>query len=391
MHLDPNPGGILEPVHIIGREGEIARYWKILRRQSLILGGERRIGKTHIVRKMHAYCEEGFVTFYQQLEKVHSILELIRAVYGALDVRLSPAKKIKQQAVSAWMTLVPQRVGALELPQARSNWKQLLTTAIKDMLDLAEPGQRIVLIWDELPLMLYNLRKREGGDVAIQLLDLLRALRQEHGTRLRFLFTGSIGLHLVLRSLRGDGNANAPTNDMYAETVPPMADDEVRELTRLLLGSLDLPPPALAAATERILAEVGGFPHWIHHVSDQLVVRGSAGPEDVADVIEELVMADHDPVEFGYYLTRIATYYTVEEARIACALLDALCVHETPLPLENLTNLVRHAFDVSDLSVRDVCRLLRQDHYLTLGQTHGYSTYDFRWSLLKRWWRRNRA
>ncbi len=48
-----NPGGRLGVEDIVGREQEIQRYWKILERQGLVLGAERRLGKTHIVLKMH--------------------------------------------------------------------------------------------------------------------------------------------------------------------------------------------------------------------------------------------------------------------------------------------------------------------------------------------------
>jgi hypothetical protein len=46
-----NPGGMLDPKEIVGRNREIARYWSVLERQGLVLGGERRIGKTHILRR----------------------------------------------------------------------------------------------------------------------------------------------------------------------------------------------------------------------------------------------------------------------------------------------------------------------------------------------------
>ena len=54
------------------------------------------------------------------------------------------------------------------------------------------------MLWDEFPLMLHNVQRREGPDSAMQLLDYLRALRLARADRLQFLFTGSIGLHLVL-------------------------------------------------------------------------------------------------------------------------------------------------------------------------------------------------
>ena len=77
------------------------------------------------------------------------------------------------------------------------------------------------MLWDEFPLMLHNLQQREGSDSAIQLLDHLRALRLARADRLRFLFTGSIGLHLVLRSLRKAGHTRITDlqDDLHLRTL----------------------------------------------------------------------------------------------------------------------------------------------------------------------------
>ena len=111
------------------------------------------------------------------------------------------------------------------MPRGAVAWQVLLSQAFDDLIDIAD-DRLILMLWDEFPLMLHNLQRGEGDDAAIQLLDFLRALRLSRANRLRFLFTGSIGLHLVLRSLRKAGNTNDPVNDMLSLTVPPMAGEE---------------------------------------------------------------------------------------------------------------------------------------------------------------------
>jgi hypothetical protein len=116
----PNPGGRLSPGDIIGRNQEIARYWKILGRQGLILAAERRIGKTSIVQKMQADEADGFHTIYQDLEHVHGLVELVRSVYRAVGERLElPAKKrLKAKALDLWSTLAPKKLVEIDVPQA---------------------------------------------------------------------------------------------------------------------------------------------------------------------------------------------------------------------------------------------------------------------------------
>lgn len=105
----PNPGGRLDLDDIIGREKEIARYWKILERQSLVLGAERRLGKSHIIFKMDGRGRQGFVTVYQDLEKVHGTMELVAGVYRSVDDRLRRSQRAKARIIEAWNALLPSK------------------------------------------------------------------------------------------------------------------------------------------------------------------------------------------------------------------------------------------------------------------------------------------
>lgn len=391
--LEINPGGRLSLEQIIGREHEIDRYWNVLGRQGLVLSSERRLGKTHILFKMHEVGRDGFATFYQDLEKVHSPLEFVRSIYAAVNVHLSKSGKAKKALIDAWAKVGPKKIKDFEVAQARDHWKDLLTQAIDDILAAIPQDHKVVFFWDELPLMLYNFIKREGPDVTLQLLDLLRALRQSNGERLRFLFTGSIGLHLVLRKLKAAGSLSDPINDMYQETVPAMAHEEALEVaTRLLLrvrhAGSDITPLA-----ESIVQAVGGFPYYIHHVADRLNMIGRPIKlADVDQVVNELVSADQDLAHFGHNIERIRIYYNPDEARISFAVLDIVALSEKALTLHQLINLVRHEHvEVTDDQVRDVCALLRKDHYLTVCNDREPRAYDFRWKLVKQWWKGARS
>ena len=386
--MEPNPGGRLALTDIVGRSREIERYWRILRRQSLVLGAERRLGKTHIVWKMQAEGREGFVTFYQDLEGIHSILELVRDIYRTIGPRLSTVGKLKADMIAAWETIVPKRYGALDLPDAKNNWKILFRTAINDVLKVVPASEKVVLMWDELPLMLYNIQQREGSSAAIELLDVLRQLRQIHGTRLRFIFTGSIGLHLILRALRAQGNSNDPVNDMYTESVPPMRENEGLELARRILESLNPVPTDINAVATRMVDRVSGYPYFLHHVADRLSrLDAGATPADVDDAVTALIEDPDDGAHLGYFRFRIDTYYLPDEIPIALALLDSIAGSERSVDFETLVNLARHRCpEIREEDARTSLMLLRQDHYIQLVNAR----YDFRWVILKQWWKGNR-
>ena len=111
----------------------------------------------------------------------------------------------------------------------------------------------------------------------------------------------------------------------------------------------------------------------------------------VEKIVNELILADHDPANLQYYSDRIENYYDDNEADLAFSVLDVLCLEQDGLWQVELLNRVRHSFpEVRDQSIREIVQLLRQDHYITL-QDAEMPVLDFRWSLIKRWWRKTRS
>ena len=385
-----NPGGQLATKDVIGRDDEIARYWRVLERQGLVISAERRIGKTHIVWKMRDECRPDYLPFYQDLEAVHTTAELTRSIYQTVRQSLSALPALKAQ-FAKWSALLPERIGGVDLPTGDSTRQALLDEAFDDLIGIAD-GRIILMLWDEFPLMLHNIQEREGADSAIRLLDRLRALRLHHAERLRFLFTGSIGLHLVLRSLRRAGHANDPVNDMMPHTVPPMADADTAALAAALLRETSAVPAQIPALAARIASEVGGFPYYVHHVADQLhQLRRPPTPEDVSSVVGRLVYDAQDPANFNHYINRLSSYYTGEERSLALLVLDTMAAHSSHVSTSELINLCRHKDpSLEDEQLREVLTVLAQDHYIDVKKSASGAAYDFRWHLVKRWWKEKR-
>ena len=57
---------------IIGRDAFIAESWSRLERKSLYMNDLRRIGKTRIIRKMHAELPAGWMASFSDLEGTHT-------------------------------------------------------------------------------------------------------------------------------------------------------------------------------------------------------------------------------------------------------------------------------------------------------------------------------
>ena len=385
-----NPGGRLDIRDVVGRDNEITRYWEILARQGLVLSAERRIGKTHIALKMRDECRTGYLPFYQDLESVHSAAELIRSIYDTVNQSLAKSTGLKSR-LAKWSTWLPDRVGPVDLPTGDTNWQPLLTTVFDDLMEISN-GNMILMLWDEFPLMLHNLQRRHGPHLTIELLNHLRALRLAHADKLRFLFTGSIGLHLVLRKLQKAGNMNDPINDMLSLTVPPMADEHTCDLAAALLKSTLASPEDIPALASRIAAEVGGFPYYVHHVVDQLhQLHRPVTLDDVTSAVDSLIYDPHDPANLNNYVSRLSSYYDGAERTLTLIILDAMAVLSSPTRVSDLANLCRHRDpSLSDDQVREMLKVLAEDHYVTPHQTQNGLAHDFRWQLVKRWWKETR-
>ena len=386
-----NPGGRLDTREVVGRDREIARYWHVLERQGLVISAERRIGKTHIVLKMRDECRSGFLPFYQDLESVHSTTELIRSIYSTVHHALSTLPGLRAK-FAKWTSLLPDKIGGVELPAGAGTWQALLSQAFEDLASIAD-DRLILLLWDEFPLMLHNLQRREGDDAAIRLLNLLRSTRLSRAGRLRFLFTGSIGLHLVLRSLRKTGSTNDPVNDMLALTVPPMARDDTCYLAAALLEETCSDPVRIPDLASRVADEVGGFPYYIHHVVDQLdQLRRQPTLEDVKSAVDSLVYDSQDPANLNYYVTRLSSYYTEEERSQALIVLDSMAGQALPITSADLMNLCKHRDpSLKDEQLREILTMLVEDHYIEPTKCAGGAAYNFRWKLVGKWWKERRS
>lgn len=385
-----NPGGRLKTEDIIGRDGEIARYWSVLERQGLVISAERRIGKTHIVLKMQEECRSGYLPFYQDLEAVHSVADLIRSIYALIETSSDAPPRIRAR-IAKWSGLFPKKIAGIELPATDSTWQPLLSEAFDNLIRLAD-DRVLLMLWDEFPLMLHNLQHNEGHGSAMKLLDFLRALRLARSDRLRFLFTGSIGLHLVLRSLRVEGNANDPVNDMLSLTVPPMAPGETRKLAAALLQETRAAPSDIPELASRIASEVGGFPYYVHHVVDQIhQLRRQPGLQDVSSAVDSLIYDSHDPANLNYYVNRLSLYYSEGDRSLALVVLDTIAGQTSPRTTPELVNLCRHRDpSLADEQLRELLKVLAQDHYIEPKQGASGVAYDFRWQLVKKWWKETR-
>jgi len=391
--MKTNPGGQLEIGEIIGRDKLVDRLWKILARQSLILTAERRMGKTHVLKKMMANVPAGALAIPEHLprdlESVHTAAEFVESVFRDAEIYLSRSTRTAKRARDFLSKLGGAEVaGVFKFPDAKNlPWKDILTGTIHDLFEVQ--NQLVVFIWDEMPLMLFNVAQNQDKQAAMQVLDTLRSLRQTH-SNLRMVFTGSIGLHLVLSALKLAGHANDPTNDMATVELPPLEHHDACDLARMLLKGENITADNLEEIADEIATSVDRIPFYIHHVVDQIQTRGDRAISGMVEqVVSELLTDPNDAWHMRYYRERISTYYEPQDQLFALSILDSLSTSGGYVPFDSLLNLVKSQIITEDREncLRVVTILLR-DHYLTQDRNGHYA---FRLNLIKRSWRNQRG
>lgn len=388
--MKANPGGQIDLKSVIGRDRLIEIIWEIIEQQSLIITAERRIGKTTVMKKMAAEPHAGWLPVYQDLENCHSAADFSMAIYKQVHQFLSGKGKFSRRSKEFLGALGGSEIGGVfKLPEkAVTQWKDVLTRAIEDLMQENDEGTKLLFLWDELPFMLMNIRDGEGEQTAMQVLDHLRWLRQTHAG-LRMIITGSIGLHHVLTSLKEKNYANSPVNDMATVDVPPLADEDAASLASLLIAGEALKSADTGVAAVAIAQEADCFAFYIHHIVRGLKLHEwDADPENVANVVSAHLLDANDPWQLIHYRERISTYYPSEKKEVL-RILDELAVGKDKASVTELLAMLKAfgQFDDRDQLVR-LLTLMERDHYLKRDEA---GAYQFRFPLIRRWWKLNRG
>jgi hypothetical protein len=224
----------------------------------------------------------------------------------------------------------------------------------------------------------------------MEMLDALRSLRQRH-SRLRMVFTGSVGLHLVVKALRRGRYVNDPTNDMQIKEVWPLDEPDGISLAKQLIEGEGIELPASVALARAVSGAAGYIPYYIHCLVARMT--DSKGPVTESSVVEHLnslICDANDPARFRHYRERLDVYYSLEEKAIALAALDALAFADGPKSFDDLLNLIRHKLpEATPESVRDTLSLLSKDHYIS--RPSCARGYGFRYAIVCRWWKSERG
>ena len=260
--IKPNPGGIIDPENVIGRNKLIADIWGRLEQQSVIVSAERRMGKTTLIKKMEAEAGNRQIAIYRDLEGIKSVVGFVEAVWQDVAKYLKSIDKASKKVQGFLRAFKGVEIKGFKLPELIApQWDKFLCEIIGDLL--SAQNSQVVFFWDEVPYLLDNISKRSPEE-AMQLLDVLRSLRHNY-PQVRMVFTGSIGLHHIVNKLKESCYSNDPTNDMYPIDVSPLSVDHATDLAARLIRGTKIETVNITTTAQEIAESVGCIPFYIHH------------------------------------------------------------------------------------------------------------------------------
>jgi len=396
--MKPNPGGIITGDAIIDREQEIQAIWKALQNQSVVITSERRVGKTSILRKMEENPKDEWHPILYWVEGKQHPIEFVEGLYeellkkSLLKVKFHHLKKFYSKYVGG------KEIGSWKLPHIMENWKPLLESMTED---IAESGNKVLLMFDEIPLMLTKFKNAKdlGPQACMDFLDTLRGLRNkfEGSKKISFIFCGSIGIQLVIKDLKKEHGYNSdPINNMKIIPITGMNEDGAFELCDKLVEDGDFNFEENTGKKEifgYICRKTDRLPFYIQHVFQRIYDSNEhvISRRLVDKSIDYLL---NDPMDEGYfrhYFDRIETYYDEKSKEIALPLLARLSQKDNYWEESSIINILKEKYDFDEERIKETLELLWSDHYLVRILKNKQRNYKFRYSILRKWWSVNKG
>lgn len=296
-------------------------------------------------------------------QKRESIRSLVQEIAGSISIKLP------------WLEIQANKGDKQETNQAAFE---------KLLLKLDTGEDTIVIMIDEFPQTVENIRENHGNQVAETFLRLNRAQRQTTNSRIRFILTGSIGLPAVVKKLTSD----SVINDLNVVEIPPLSETEATEMCRQLLQqyNVDFDETVIPYLLDRISWLI---PFHMQLGAQELIdLYENSGQRlthsDVDKAFQQMLNFRND-IYFNHYYSRLQEAFTEGQYLVALDLLARLSGKETLDKAE--VRAIGEA--ISSKEMESLLESLEYDGYIFYDEPH--ASYRFQSALLRQWWNKKKA
>ncbi|TCJ14481.1 ATP-binding protein [Flaviaesturariibacter flavus] len=375
------------------RQREVDRIVERLQSaNNLQIAAPRRVGKTSILYHLLDNDIADFVYVYVDTESVDNgqdfFKKLLKEILKVKAVAQSNLLRNLMTAGNRFLSRIKSiKVAGQGLdfsePENPDYYEELLHFLSGFEL---EDGRKLVLLIDEFPQTILNIVDASDGDLqpARRFLQANRELRHqwEVNEKVRFIYTGSIGLNHTVASI----NASAFVNDLSAVEVDALRPAEAATLIHEVLKERGM------TMTQPVIDHLLGKIEWLIPFHIQLALqeisdradRGAAVSQQQVDEAFDHIVDLRNDNHFQHYHHRLKTQFKKERYDFVCAVLS-----------EMATNVLLHRNRMFDLSLkhgvdgdfRQIIDVLVYDGYIN--NSGNTAEYRFNSPIVRHWWERH--
>ena len=373
------------------REGELrVLETRVRDRNHVLLTGQRRMGKTSLLRELGRRFEaNGGVFLFTDVEAAtcaeDAIMEIAKAVHPVRSIASRFATAMQRwfsdnvEEISAYDFGLKIRAG-LDAGSWRRYGEQLLRNC-------AEHDQPVLLVIDELPIFLKRMFHHDGNPQRVdEFLSWLRRVLQDLGDgTLVLIVSGSIGLEPLVKRL----GIPDRINQLDSIRLRPWDRHASVECFNRLAASHGL--QVEDGVGNAVYDTLGvGIPHHVQSFFARLrdfammQERDRVRVEDVGEVYRTRLLGPAGQNDLVHYETRLKEGLEDESHTIAMEILAEAATQEvfTPSARRCLERLYAKVVDEVPRRISDTLDILVHDGYLNAGD----DGHRFASRLLKDWW-----
>lgn len=381
MSIENRIGPPVEGKDFYGREKELRIANRLLDSgHSLLLSAPRRIGKSSFAKRLiEDKKAQGWKCVYIDLEQTTTedgFLYLIIEYFERNHVWRQKTDGMLQGAKAILDRINKISIGPVGFDLSSPERKEDLYKSLKELI---RHDEETFIVVDELTLFLGVLLKSDGGEEKVSfILNWLRSLRQVAGTKVRWLFCGSVGLKNFTASL----NLSYAINDLTDFSLDELTPEEARGLMEGLCQGegMNMDEESIIYALEKLHWNI---PYFIQILFSKLRdnYTGAVSKEDIDTAYGQLCSESY----LNTWSERLAEYREME--RPARLILNGLSARRSGLRRETLLGILMTGQDPSnagetDLLLSKVLEMLENDGYLL----RKGPVRSFRSPLLRDYW-----
>jgi hypothetical protein len=382
-----------------GREAELRIFADLMgERTNVLLVGQRRMGKTSLLRQAKRILAERYICIFVDLENASSLPDVVAALSTATHAYKGLWDKTKGLFSNILKTL-GERIEKVSISEigvtlrgglSSGNWKEKGNQLFSILAGADKP---VILMLDEVPILVNHLMKGDdlqispsGKNAADEFLSWLRWNVEAHQEKVNVVVCGSIGLAPLIHHAR----LSATINHLRPLELKPWDDETARGCIEALANQYDV--DFQKGAIDAMLKALGcNIPHHVQalfgsvHEDCRRRDNMKCTATDVRRVYKADLLGARGHVDLIHYEERLGMVMSRAEFLLALDMLTETAVVGTLSPKAMAILRKYHSFgDGAETAAahKHVLWVLEHDGYLMKTA----SKYVFVSKLLRDWW-----